>query len=164
MRMPVKISLSLITLSVFGFLIFGRREPLASKYRSDDLGSLLPSFRAKVTYLLYRMRARGFNPVVVDAVRTPAEAAQNAAAGTGIVDSLHLYGAAVDIIDAQFGRNYPTFFTALGEESGALGLTWGGNFSNRDIAHVQAVSVAQQNQFRARASREAREAFLRANV
>lgn len=134
-------------------LLLLRRRPWAvsypSKYRSDDLSALLPTFRSKVEQLLWNMRARGFQPVVVDALRTPAEAQANEDRGTGKADSLHIYGAAVDIVDAQRGRNHPEFFAALGQEAAELGLTWGGNWTTRDIAHVQAVPVSVESQLRA---------------
>ena len=57
-------------------------------------------------------------------------------------NSMHCYGAAVDIISASRAWDHPTFFEALGEESKRLGLVWGGDFGDRP--HVQAVPIAAQ--------------------
>lgn len=130
------------------------------RYKEDDLDLLLPSFKAKIVTLLSRLKARGFDPVVVDTRRTAAQAAANAAKGTGIVDSLHITGAAADIISNAFGRSSAAFNRALAEESLRLGLTSGSTFSNNDVAHVQAVSVAKQNAYRALTSEAARDAFV----
>jgi hypothetical protein len=131
-----------------------------SKYKEDDVNLLLPTFRQRVLALLVRMRNRGFDPIVFDTKRTAAEAAANAAKGTGIVNSLHLTGAASDIISGSKGWSDPAFFEALGEEAKKLWLTWGGTFSKYDPSHVQAIPVSLQNAYRALNTDAARDAFI----
>lgn len=130
------------------------------RYKEDSLDLLLPSFRAKIVTLLARLKARGFDPVVVDTRRSASEAAANAAKGTGIVDSLHITGAAADILSNKYGRSSAAFNKALAEESAKLGLTSGSTFSNNDVAHVQAVPVAKQAAYRSQPTEAAREAYV----
>lgn len=119
-----------------------------------DPKKLLPGFADKVEKLFQRMRARGFNPLLWEGYRTPERAAAlHAANPTGAIsDSIHSYGGAVDIVDGAFLPERegvsPGFWTALGEETEKLALTWGGRFSNHDVRHVQGVSVREQNAFR----------------
>jgi hypothetical protein len=119
-----------------------------AKYKSDDLDLLLPSFRLKVDLLLTGMRASGYDPIPFDTFRTKMEAAKNAASGKGIINSMHEYGAAVDIICGKNGWNNPAFFNELGRQAEALGLTWGGRFSKVDKPHVQAIPVKNKNRLR----------------
>lgn len=107
-----------------------------------DPRMLLPSFAARLNVLFARMRALGWKPFLNEGYRTPKRAAELAKAGSGIVDSLHMYGAAADIRDEVQGWNNPLFFEDLGRESQALGLTWGGHWG--DANHVQAVTVNEQ--------------------
>lgn len=120
-----------------------------AKFKSDSLDLLLPSFRKKVDLLLAGMLASGFDPIPFDTFRTAAEAAANARSGKGIVNSMHEYGAAVDIISGSKGWNHPAFFEELGKQAEHLGLTWGGRFTRVDKPHVQAISVNNQNRLRA---------------
>jgi hypothetical protein len=77
--------------------------------------------------------------------------------GTGIRDSMHIYGAAADIIDRQKLWKNPAFFAALGREAKKLGLTWGGDFG--DPPHIQALPVSGQNGLR-RAPVASRDAYV----
>ena len=118
------------------------------KFKSDSLDLLLPSFRKKVNLLLASMVAAGFDPIPFDTFRTAEEAAANARSGKGIVNSMHEYGAAVDIISGSRGWNYPAFFEELGRQAEHLGLTWGGRFTRVDKPHVQAIPYKNQNKLR----------------
>lgn len=136
-----------------------------SRYRADDVDLLLPSFAIVVRRLLAAMTARGFDPVPFDALRTPKESAKYAARGVGSKDSMHLYGAACDVICGQHGwdckRHKCSFFASLGIEAEKLGLTWGGRFKTRyDAPHVQACTVAQQNAVRSIADWGERDKFV----
>lgn len=117
-----------------------------------DPNKLLPGFAKKVDLLFKAMRARGFRPMLWEGYRTPERAAQLSEQGVGIANSLHIYGAAADIVDESTAPDYwkgaPGFWTALGEEAEKLGLTWGGRWTKRDLPHVQAIPVAQQVAFR----------------
>jgi hypothetical protein len=136
-----------------------------SRYPSDDIDLLLPSFAAKVRRLLDAMRARGFDPVPFDTLRTPKEAAKFAAKGVGSANSMHLYGAACDVICGVHGwgchERSCMFFGALGSEVEALGLTWGGRFKTRfDQPHFQACTVEQQPSVRAIADWHERDRYV----
>ncbi len=121
-----------------------------------DPNKLLPGFARKLETLFQRMRARGFEPMLWEGYRSPARAAQEAAQGDGIKDSIHSYRGAADIVDGRqwaLGKDPWTtstaFWNALGEEAERLGLTWGGRFSKVDKPHVQWPTVQQQVAFRA---------------
>lgn len=117
-----------------------------------DPSKLLPGFAKKVEQLFQAMRKRGYKPLLWEGYRTPERAAMLAEKGTGIVDSMHSYGAAVDIVDESTAPNYwtgaPGFWNALGEEAEKLGLTWGGRWKSVDRPHVQGITVAEQTAFR----------------
>lgn len=76
--------------------------------------------------------------------RTPERAKLLAAQGVGVADSMHSYGAAVDIVSRSKLWSDPAFFAVLGQEAEALGMTWGGRFSRVDRPHVQAVPYAAE--------------------
>jgi hypothetical protein len=96
------------------------------------------------------MRAQGFNPYLWEGYRSPQRAGELADRGTGIRDSMHIYGIAADIVDADaLWSPSPAFWRVLEQEAEALGLTWGGDFKRGDRPHVQAITVADQRAFRA---------------
>lgn len=111
---------------------------------------LISGFAAKVEQLFQRMRARGFDPLLWEGYRSPERAAELAARGVGVVQSMHCYGAAVDIVErTALWSASAAFWDALGQEAEALGLTWGGRFSRVDLPHVQLVPVREQAALRA---------------
>lgn len=124
-----------------------------SRYKSDDIELLLPSFREAVRSVMSDMVALGFQPVLFDGMRTHAEALHNAAKGTGIKDSMHEYGVAADVICDVHGWQCRAkgckFYTKLGASAEARKLLWGGRFTNVDQPHMQGVSIAQQKLIRA---------------
>lgn len=135
-----------------------------TRYKADDITQLVPSFRKVVEELLERMKAAGFDPIVRDGYRTPAEALANEARGVGIADSMHCYRVAADIIDAQRGWDHPEFFAALHELALELGLTrvrrkQGNGKKVWDQPHVQAIPVSLQAAVRAAKTVEAVDAI-----
>jgi hypothetical protein len=138
-----------------------------TRHKADDVNLLLPSFRERVVLLLERLAARGYSPVPRDTLRTRAEAARNDEEGRGIKDSMHLYGAAADIIcDAHAwscAQRGCGFYDELGILAEAMGLTWGGRWKRRDMPHVQGVKVGDQPAFR-RLKPEQRDAFVAARL
>lgn len=114
-----------------------------------DPSNLLPEFAAKVAILFDRLRERGLSPLLWEGYRSLERAQGLSDRGAGIKLSMHCLGAAVDIIHADdywsAGRE---FWDALGEESEALGLVWGGRWRRRDYPHVQAVALRDQHRFR----------------
>lgn len=124
-----------------------------SRYKSDDVELLLPSFRVAVKLLLAKMTALGFEPVPFDTVRTAAEAAANAKKGTGTANSIHQWGCACDVICGAHGWSCRDadceFYEALGREAEALKLVWGGRWKRVDMPHVQGIPVSAQPKMRA---------------
>ena len=139
---------------------------------SADLSRLLPSFQPLASKLLEALRERGFSPIARGSTRTPEQAAANAQRGTGIRNSLHLYGAALDVICGEHRwachEHECGFFEALGEVAESLGLTWGGRWHRNgrgpDLPHVQCIAVHDQGAFRSLATREERDAFVAARL
>lgn len=133
---------------------------------SRDPRKLIPTFAAKLETLFQRMRKLGFDPFLHEAYRTPERAAMLAKdpdgdgpkKAPGIKDSLHSYGAAVDIISCSRKWEHPSFFKALGRETKKLGLFWGGDFGDAD--HIQAVPPTPVAQNGLRAARD-RDAYVR---
>jgi hypothetical protein len=125
------------------------------KYRSDDPAMLLPAFRSRVIALMGRLTALGFDPVLKDGLRTPEEALRNARRGTGIVDSMHLYGCAADLVCGQHGwdcsKHGCDFFESLGEQAERCGLFWGGRWRKPDKPHVQGIPPTKRIQDQMRA-------------
>jgi hypothetical protein len=121
-------------------------------YKSDDIALLLPTMQTHVHELMLRMGELGFKPVLFDTLRTPGQAAKNAAKGTGSKDSMHCYGAAADIICAADGWDCHKagckFYDVLGEQAEELGFVWGRHFPRVDDDHVQGIPVAWQGQMR----------------
>lgn len=122
-----------------------------------DPNKLLSGFAKKLERVFRRMRAQGYDPFFWEGYRTPSRAAQEAAQGDGIADSIHSYRAAGDIVDGarwKLGLDpwtnvAPGFWDALRDAAEAEGLTSGARFSKVDRPHVQAPTVKQQVAFRA---------------
>jgi len=114
-----------------------------------DPAEVVPAFADKIELVMQRMRARGFDPVVHEAYRTPERAAHLAEKGTGIKLSLHSYNGAVDIVDSALGWGASKAFKdALVEEVERAGLMSGRRFSTKDDwAHAQAVQTAHVARF-----------------
>lgn len=113
--------------------------------------NLLPGFARKLDRVFKRMRAQGFTPMLWEGRRSAARAAELAAKGTGSARSLHILGAAADVVNGA-NPSSPwsapaSFWSALGAAAEAEGLTWGGRWANADKPHVQAIPVNQQNAF-----------------
>lgn len=132
--------------------------PDTSLARVSDLALLQPAFRVKVTQLLGRMQLSGFDAIAWETYRTPARSKLLSKRGTGIAPradgsiplGMHNLGLAVDIVSAsKRWTPPPAFWTALGREAKALGLTWGGTWKRVDRPHVQALPVGAQNRVRA---------------
>ncbi len=134
--------------------------PYALRYQADDPALLLPSFQPVVERIFARMQDLGFQPIIFDTLRTQAEADRNAAKGTGSKTSLHLFGAAVDMICNRHGwackakdcRFYDTLRKLYLKECyiGPAG----------DMPHGQALPVGQQVNFR-RLPPEQRDVFVK---
>lgn len=149
----------------------GTVQPKKPKPRPEvinDMDRLVPAFRAKVELLLDLMQADGFDPFVWETYRSPTRARELAEEGTGVAQSQHELGLAVDIVDAAKLWNAPAGFTdALERHALALGLgrvdhtNKNTGKKSRDLWHVQALPGKYDAKMRMLASAEKRDAFLR---
>lgn len=116
-----------------------------------DLDRLVPTFRVRVDLLTARMVASGHDPMVFETYRSPERAAMLARRGTGVVDSMHCYGVAADLISTSMKWSAPyAFWRDLRDHAEALGLVSGARFRARhDAPHVQCVPVLYQGVLRA---------------
>lgn len=123
-----------------------------SKYPEDKIELLPPTMQLHVQHVLDGMRAAGFKPILFDGMRTKAEAAKNAAKGTGRPDSIHCYGGAADIICDEHGWQCRAkkckFYQTLKKVASAEGFVCGADFPSVDEPHIQAVMVHMQQRFR----------------
>lgn len=124
--------------------------PPAEPPRHVSLDELAPKFRAKILLVLAELRERGFDPFVFEALRSQdrqewlhgfgrqwTDGRANGGTVTALMIGWHLYGTAVDIIDAKKGWDNAAFFNALGEAGERQGLVWGGRWRSRDAPHLQ---------------------------
>lgn len=122
-------------------------KPPAEVPVRKDLELLAPRFRVKLTKVLVRMRERGFDPVVVETLRDDDRQrflygfGREYDDGRGVVTKAatadttwHGFGLAADVISHSQRWDAPEeFWTALGEESRAEGLTWGADWDGDGI-------------------------------
>lgn len=148
--------------------------PPNPKARQSALNLLLPSFRVRVERVLERMKARGFDPIAWETLRTPERAEELKKSGTSRngKNSMHCsadgFSAAVDVISASKKWDDPKFFVALAEEGQAEGLTSGIDWDRNpktsqtfdDRPHLQAIPIQKQAAFRALKTTLERDAFV----
>lgn len=147
----VALGAALLVLGGGGTAVYVYGGPPRRKGVDRDPARLLKPFANKLNTLFRRMRARGFQPMLWEGRRSAERAETLAKRGTGIKLSMHVLGAAVDIVDGSTSNPWkasPGFWTALGQEARKLGLTWGGDWAKGDFPHVQALAVNQQTAFR----------------
>ncbi len=118
-----------------------------------DPHKLLKPFADKVEIIFQRLREQGHEPLCWETYRSPDRALRLAKKGTGIIDSMHCYGAAVDIVDADgspWNDEGEGLWKAIETEALALGLfvLYTRDGKRKDFPHVQAVAVADQYKFR----------------
>ena len=118
--------------------------------------TLIPAFADKVERLFYQLRSAGHDPMLWEAYRSPERAAMLNRKGTGIKQSMHCLGAAVDIVEEDSTPWDPEthgFWDDIGDFAEALGLVvlYKGKGRKRrrfDRPHVQALPVSMQPKFR----------------
>ena len=132
--------------------------------RLSDTALLVPAFWERLESALRALKGQGYHPLVWETLRSRARAEQLAAKGTGVADSMHLYGVAADVICGvhqwDCRRHHCGFFEAFGAAAEDAGLTWGGRWRRVDLPHVQAVPVRLQTALR-RLPEGERDAFVR---
>jgi hypothetical protein len=101
------------------------------------IGEAQRKFTAMVGKLIVWAYANGYELTFGDAFRSPEQAKANAAAGSGIINSLHCDRLAVDLNLFKDGIYHPetTAYQPLGEYFESLGGSWGGRFSKPDGNH-----------------------------
>ena len=132
-----------------------------------DPKDLIPAFAQKIELLFQRLRALGHNPLLWEAYRSPERAAKLKKKGTGIKQSMHCLGAAVDIVEddsTQWDPETHGFWDDIGNEAEKLGLVvlYKGSGKKRrrfDRPHVQALPVSMQAKFR-RMTEHEREEYI----
>lgn len=108
---------------------------------SDNLTGLDPVFSQKITTVLSCLESKGWAPRVASGLRSAEEQAQKVAQGySDITNSKHLGGRAADVIDRRYAWNIPkshAFWQDLSTCAKAQGLNWGGDWTIKDVAHVE---------------------------
>ena len=116
-------------------------EPTADR----DLAHLSPKLNAKVIYILERLRAEGYHPLVLETRRSPGRQAwlrKWRPGSTRVVHSRHQDGEACDIGfmksgKVTFSRLFPGY-ARLGKLAKDRELAWGGRWRwFKDIYHVE---------------------------
>lgn len=110
-----------------------------------DLDALLPCFRERVDVLLERLRADGWNIQVWETLRSQARVDMLVKRGTGSPNSVHRWGAAIDIVEndrTPWTLNRPGLWAAIAAHAKALGLASVAG----DGPHVQAISSRYDRQ------------------
>jgi peptidoglycan LD-endopeptidase CwlK len=116
--------------------------------RDTDISRLAPLFAARVAETLSRARMAGLDPVLFEGWRSdvrqrwlyaqgrtrPGDVVTNAQSA---LYSWHGYGLAVDVISRAHGWDDATFFERLARIAKGVGLDWGGDWSTRDLPHLQ---------------------------
>jgi hypothetical protein len=134
--------------------------PYKLRLKTDDVALLLPAFQPVVEKIFAHLQDLGFEPVVFDTLRTQAEADHNAAKGTGSKNSMHLYGAACDLVCNQHSWKCHVHGCKFYEQLRQLALKHAYIGPEGDFPHFQALPVSQQALFR-RLTESQRNAFAR---
>lgn len=133
-----------IPATIIGFVLIANAT-IAPAMAAGGIESLEPGFRQKVSRVLDKMRAKGWQPRVSEGRRTIKEQREKLRRGvTKTMNSKHLCGIAADITDRRYGwggraanTNFK-FWTDLGAAARGEGLGWGGDWKSfKDVAHVE---------------------------
>lgn len=115
-----------------------------------------PRLQSALPIIMDELRQKGWQPSIASGMRTPEEQAEKVRQGySQTMNSKHLIGKAVDIIDKRYGWDGPAsdtnyqFWQDLGEAAKRQGLQWGGDWKNfKDVAHIQTSFLNQNPQQR----------------
>jgi hypothetical protein len=118
---------------------------------NTGMAGLDPVLQEKIPLIMDDLRAKGWQPKIASAIRTPEEQAEKVRLGySKTMNSKHLKGKAVDIVDERYGWKGDAanpdyqFWKDLGEAALRHGLQWGGNWKTfRDVAHIQTALANQ---------------------
>lgn len=122
-----------------------------SRMSGPTWDALVPQMKSAVLAILARAKAEGLAIMFFQGWRSAASEEANMQKGTSWVgtpyDSMHVWGAAADFafIDAHGQPYWPPADSPLWQQFGqiahALGLVWGGDWTERDMDHVQLANV-----------------------
>ncbi len=116
-----------------------------------DPNKLIPAFASKLEMLFTIVREEGYDPYFWEGLRSKERAARLARKGTGIKMSMHCYGAAGDIVEADLTPwDVPRgFWDCISDTAESLKLVvLYRKGRRRDRPHVQALPVSAQGKFR----------------
>ena len=108
---------------------------------SETLRQKQERFTLDVSRLVVRLAEIGVRARYREVLRTPEQAARNAARGVGIARSLHIDGLAADIYLSSRDQMLPETreaYAVMGDVWKAMGPDhcWGGDWTMADIYHV----------------------------
>jgi hypothetical protein len=124
---------------------------------SRALDDLDPRFRPLAVELLARLVEAKIPVLIIDTLRTPAEHADNLARGVSwTTRSKHLDGLAIDVCPYDVyladGPDKLAWVTThplwprIGQIGEALGLRWGGRWTQKDMGHFEYVAAVAETQ------------------
>lgn len=107
----------------------------------EKLQGLDPAFEAKARYVIIEMEKLGWQIRIVYGVRDYQENFRLYQKGFASLNSKHLDGKALDLIDRRVGYdNNPShkYYQDLRKIAKSIGLVWGGEFMSRwDPCHIE---------------------------
>jgi len=116
--------------------------------RDRKLDDLAPNFKGLAMELLARLTEAGIAVMVVETLRTEAQHQEDLANGRSwIAHSKHQDGLAIDIAPYElYNESGPDkldwdsghgVWEQIGQTGKALGLTWGGDWTHKDMGHFE---------------------------
>jgi peptidoglycan L-alanyl-D-glutamate endopeptidase CwlK len=135
----------LIGISVGLFLL----APVMGNTRLD---AALSDFNSKIPLIMQELKDKGWKPKIHKQFRSIEKQREKVRKGhSTTMNSYHLCGLAVDIIDKRYGWSGPAadinyeFWKDLGKAANKQGLVWGGDWKSfKDVAHVQYIHGCKQ--------------------
>jgi len=148
---------ALLMASGLAFALWGVHKMSGNNRHGPSWDRLVPEMRHKVLQLLDQAQRAGLSVMFFQGWRSPRQEHANQAKGTSFLsdalNSYHIWGAAADIVFKNaLGQPYwPDASDPRWQQLGAigkrLGLTWGGDWHHKDMAHFQLpISMAQLRQ------------------
>lgn len=119
-----------------------------NKQTVKQLGLIKPELARKIRIVLKDLRKQGYEPQIVEGLRTLKQQRQKVREGTShTMHSKHLTGDAVDIADDRYWWNISVvnpFWLALGHEYIKQGLIWGGTWGSDNRLVIYELAVDKQ--------------------
>lgn len=138
--------------------VFANTESRSFTGADRDWSKLDPVFSQLVLRVMDRLRQRGVEVVLLEGYRSPERQEALANQANKVTDarafqSKHQFGLAVDLAPYRDGHLIISeadpwaakVYELLGQEAEAVGLTWGGHWSFRDLGHIEAPGSISKN-------------------